>query len=264
MTNIEYLEHEAIDAALKSDFKKAIEVNKKILVLDKNNLTAHLRLGFSYLQMRNFEDAAKNYQKALKLQPGNKVATENLERLKILLSKNSKRKKQLNIVLDPNLFLEIQGRTKSVSLVNLGQKNTLAQLTTGQPCTLTVKKRKVEVRSLASEYIGSLPDDLSRRLLLFLKGKSKYDVFIKEVNVSRIVVFIKEISRGKSFSAYLSFPTNMQAQIAEMGHEKEGDDDKEAEEPSEIDLEKLAEHLTTEEKDYLPYHNEDNDDDNDD
>ncbi len=263
-TDIECLEKGAIDAAVNNDFEEAIELNKKILRIEKDNLTANLRLGFSYLQVRRFAESQKYYQKALKLQPGNKVASENLERLKILQSKNSIKNKKFAIIINPNLFLEIQGRTKSVALVNLGQKNILASLSIGQSAQLTAKKRKVEVRSATNEYLGSLPDDLSRRLLLFLKGKSKYEVYVKEASRNKLVVFIKEISRGKAFVSYLSFPTDIQSQISEMGHEKETDEEKDNDELPEVDLEKLAEHLTTEDKEYLPYHPEENDDDPDD
>ena len=156
--------------------------------------------------------------------------------------------------MNPNLFLEIPGKTKSVGLVNLGQKNILAQLSVGQEVVQKIKKRKVEVRTKENEYIGSLPDDLSRRLLVFLKAKSKYGVFIKEASLSRITVFIREDKKGKKVQHYLSFPQNIQSQIAEMQSEKENND--EPEEVAAVDIEKLAETLSTEEKDYLPYQSE--------
>lgn len=249
--NIEILENQAVNAAINFNWQLAIDLNKKIIKLDKKNLAALLRLGFAFIQLQKFDEALKYYQKALKIQPNNNVAKENLERIKVLQSKTSKKSKKSAIYLDPNLFLEVSGKTKSVALVNLGQKNILAQQTVGQEAFLKFKKRKVEVRTKENEYIGSLPDDLSRRLLVFLKAKSKYRVFIKESSLSRVTVFIREEKKGKKVQQYLSFPQNIQSQIEEMQAEKESDEEAEVEVG--VDLEKLAETLTTEEKDYLPY-----------
>ncbi len=257
--NIEKMENHAVNAAINFNWQLAINLNKKIIKLDKKNLSALLRLGFASIQLQKFEEALKFYRKALKIQPSNNVAKENLERIKVLQSKTSKKNRKSAIYLDPNLFLEVSGKTKSVSLVNLGQKNILAQLTVGQQVFLKYKKRKVEVRTRDNEYIGSLPDDLSRRLLVFLKAKSKYSVFIKESSLNRVTVFIREEKKGKKVQQYLSFPQNIQSQIEQIKAQKE--EDEETEMTAEVDLEKLAETLASEEKDYLPYQPEPEDED---
>lgn len=251
MENIDQLEHLAVDAAVRFDWKIAIDLNKKIITLDKKNPAAHLRLAFAFLQTQKYEEAKKIYRKALKIQPSSNVAKENLERIKVLQNKGSRKSKKVEIFLDPNLFLETSGKTKSVVLVNLGQKNALAHLSIGQEVFLKPKKRKVEVRTVYNEYIGSLPDDLSRRLLVFLKAKSVYRIYIKEANLAKVTVFISEAKKGRRVQQYLSFPQNIQSQIQEMGAEKEGDD--EEVEGSVVDIEKLAESLPSEEKEYLPY-----------
>ena len=254
MENLEQLENQAIEAAVNFNWQQAVSLNEKIIRLDKKNLSAFLRLGFATSQNQKFSEAIKYYKKALKIQPSNNIARENIERLKVLQNKSTKKSKKTPMYLDPNLFLESTGKTKSVSLVNLGQKNILAQLTTGEEVDLKFKKRKVELRTNDNEYIGSLPDDLSRRLLVFLKAKSKYKVYVKEANLSKVTVFIREELKGKKVQHYMSFPQNIQSQIGQMQSEKENEDESEVE--GEVDLEKLAENLTTEEKEYLPYHPE--------
>ncbi|OGK09801.1 hypothetical protein A2767_03450 [Candidatus Roizmanbacteria bacterium RIFCSPHIGHO2_01_FULL_35_10] len=254
MENIEKLENQAIDAAVNFKWQEAIDLNEKIIKLDKKNLPAYLRLGFATSQNQKFTEAIKYYKKALKIQPSNNIAKENIERLKVLQNKSTKKSKKTPMYLDPNLFLESTGKTKSVVLVNLGQKNVLAQLTVGEEVELKFKKRKVEIRTTENEYIGSLPDDLSRRLLVFLKAKSKYRVFVKEANLNKVTVFIREETKGKKVQHYMSFPQNIQSQIGQMQAEKENEDEGEVE--GAVDLEKLAENLTAEEKEYLPYHPE--------
>lgn len=256
MNEADILEQKAIDAALHSAWEEAIKINKKILTIDKKNLAALLRLGFAQLQSSNFKEAKKYYQKALKIQPSNLMAKENLDRLKILQSRGSKKAKSTSILLDPNLFLEITGKTKTIILVNLGQKNLLASLSVGQEVFLKAKKRKVEVRTKSDDYVGSLPDDISRRLLLFLKAGSEYRVFIKEASLNRVMVFIREERKGKKVLHYLSFPQNSQSNMKQMVSDDRGEEDQE--EIAENELEKLAEALASEDKDYLPYdHNQD-------
>ncbi len=257
MINIELLEQQAINAAINAQWQNAISLNEEIISQDKENVDAYLRLGFAYLQINKIKEAKKYYNKALKLQPGNQIAFQHLERIKILETRTRAGHKAIKkgFSLDPNVFLEMPGKTKSVSLVNLGQKDILARLTIGQEVILKVKKRRIEIRTKSEEYIGSLPDDISKRLIIFIKAGSKYMAFIKEVNLNRIVVFLKEDRKGRKVLRYTSFPQRIQSRVGEFPPE-EGKETEE-EEVSENDLYKLAEDLTSEDKFYVPpFHEE--------
>jgi len=256
MDDLQTLDQQAIDAAISTQWKDAIELNKKILKLNKKNVDANLRIAFAYLQTNKIADAKKYYRIGLKLQPGNRSISENLERIKVLESRKNKVYRDKTVNLDPNLFLETPGKTRSIVLVNPGQKNTLAQLTIGQEVSLTTKKRKIEIRSKGKDYIGSLPDDISKRLTIFIKAGSEFSVYIKEANLNKVIVFIREERKGKKVMKYTSFPTNMQSKLTEMSKEDESGGNEEDLEPSEMDLEKLAEALAADEKEYLPYDHE--------
>ncbi len=249
MNEVDILEQQAVDAAMNAHWKEAVEFNKKISRLDKNNLGAQLRLGYAYIQMSKLKEAKTSYRKVLRLQKGNQIAEENLERIKILELRGSKKIPKKEVRLDPNLFLELPGKTKSSTLVNLGQKNTMAHLVIGQQVYLKPKRRKMEIRTEANDYIGALPDDLSRRLLLFIKAGSQYSTFIKDVSLSRIVVFIREDKRGKKVMRYTSFPRNISVDISKVSSQEGGPDEEGDEDVLESDLEKLAETLSSDEKD---------------
>ena len=254
MTEIEIMEQDAINAAIAYRWSDAIKLNKKILSLNKKNLSALLRLAFAYMRLDDLDHARKYYRQVLKIQPINSVAIENLERIKILQNKKIKNQKKTKVMFNPELFLESAGKTKSVKLVNLGQKNVLAQLLVGQEVVLKTKKRKVEVRTkYDDEYIGSLPDDLSKRLRLFIKAKSQYSAFIKENSLNNLIVFIREDSKGKKVANYISFPLDLSKNINEIQKEESLVDEETTEDSLELDIEKIAESLTTEEKDALPY-----------
>ncbi len=254
MNIVKQLEEQAVDAAINYKWDKAIEINNELLRVDPENLGAYLRLGYIYLQSRKLNDAKKSYQKALNIQPASQIAKENLERIEILEEKKSKKTKREKISLNPNLFFDITGKTKTAELVNLGQKDILAQLIIGQQVFLKSKKRKIEIRAKNNEYIGSLPDDLSKRLDLFIKAGSHYDTYIKEASLSRVTIFINEKKKGKKVMKFVSFPQNMQAHLPDIttSHEDQKENEDE-EESSEIDIERLAESLMNEEKDYLPF-----------
>jgi len=253
MENIDVLEQQAIDKAIAGLWQEAIILNKKIIKIDKNNIDAYLRLGFANVQINNILEAKKYYKKSLKLQPSNNVAKEYLERIKILDKKTSKKNKDSKLSLDPNLFLEITGKTRSFVLVNLGQKNTLAHLTIGLKVNLHVRKRKIEFRDINNDYIGSLPDDISKRLVIFITANSKFSAYIKEASLNRVVIFLREEKKGKKVQRFSSFPQNIQSNLNEMAANEENNDDDDF---NEGDLEKLAENLPSEEKDYLPYNTE--------
>jgi hypothetical protein len=251
------LEQKAIDSAISLQWDNAIQLNEKIISLDKKNIEAYLRLGYAYLQKLNLKKAQKNYKKALRIQPSNHMARMNLERISILQKKTgSKNKNNVLVSLNPNLFLENPGKTKSVFLINLGQKNILVHLMIGQEVIIKPKRRKIEIRTKNGDYIGSLPDDLSKRLLIFIKACSTYSVHIKDIGTNKVVIFIKEEKKGKKVTKYMSFPNNTNAQLNQVIHE---DDSKEGDEHeiSEHDIDHLAESLTSEDKDYLPFQTED-------
>ncbi len=251
MEDLLILEKQAVEAAINSNWLICINVNKKIIKIDKENIDAYLRLGFAYFQSNDLKNATKIYKKLLKLQPNNLTAKENLEKIKVLKEKNLSQKNS-SIILKPDIFMDVPGKTKTVQLVKYGQKIVLAKLSIGQEVYLISKKRRVEVRTKEKEYIGCLPDDLSKRLSLFIKAGSIFQVLIKEAGLKSVNVFIKEIKRGRQVKKYAAFPLNISANIKNIKEDssEENDVDEENEEISLYELEKLADNLGEEKEEY--------------
>lgn len=264
--NIYQLEQQAIDAAIERRFADAIKLNNAILKEDSHNLGALLRLGFAKLQNGDLAGAKKAYKAVLGQQSENVIAQENLERIEILQQKKGSPTTPAKVREDkfnPNLFLEIPGKTKSSVLVNLGQKEVLAHLTIGDQLELKVRRRKLEVRA-DGEYVGSLADDLSKRLYVLIKGGSEYSCFIKEISMSRVVVFIREEKKSRRLARFTSFPRNIQSNLSlieraseraiseedmNLAAERVDDDMEDEEEITEDELERMAENLGNEDKD---------------
>lgn len=246
----EFIVDEAIDAAIHQNWELAIEKNKAILKIKKEDIDTFLRLGFAYLQINSLEEAKKYYKKALKLQPQHQVARENYERITILEKKGGKKVNKSSTMLDPNIFLDIPGKTKNISLVNVGQKQSVAQVSIGEEVFLKPKSHRIEFRTHSDAYLGSLPDDISKRILYFLKAKSEYHAYVKEASLNRVVVFIRETVLGKKVNHLASFPTQKNQPYNTPIDQVEKDEAQaEAEEPEEpTEFEKILNDLGEVEK----------------
>lgn len=255
MKDFSNIEEQAINCAMNGQWTEAVRLNESIIKIDKKNIEAYLRLGFANLQINKIKKAKEYYLQALKIQPNNGFVKKNLDRIKILESK--KLISSNTTPLDPLLFVDIPGKTKTVSLVNCGPKSVLAKLTVGQKVFLIVKKRRVEIRTEEKEYAGCLPDDLSKRLAIFIKNGGVFSVYIKETSLKMINVLIKEEKKGAKMMKFVAFPSDLSVNLSRM-ESSSGEEisDDEAEEISLLDLEKLAENLNNEEKEYLPFDQE--------
>jgi tetratricopeptide (TPR) repeat protein len=241
----------AVDEAVKGNWKEAIKLNEEILKINEESIDPYLRIGYAHMQLNEYNEAKEYYLKAIKIQSGNQIAKNNLEKIKILTDKNakpSKNKALKDIKIDPNLFLNVLGKTKILNLVNIGHIEVLVQLTIGEEVFMKEKKRRIEVRTKDNEYIGAFPDDLSKRIIFFLKNKSEYTIYVKEATKNYVEVFIKEIKKGKKVAKYISFPKDVQDNMKLMVESEEANVEETDEEAVPvIDLEKLAEEIAEKE-----------------
>lgn len=205
---IENLHKQAVDAAITSNWDKSIQLNLKIVAMNPEYLDAYLGLGFAYMQLSKYKESKKYYQEAVRIDPNNVIARNNLEKLGILSKSGSKTSNDLPV--DPNIFMNLRGKTKVVSLLNVGKPDVLVKLSIGEKVELRIKKRRIEVRNEEDEYVGALPDDISKRLIFFLEGKSIFNTFVKAATKNTVDVFIREEKKGRKVKNFVSFPENIQ------------------------------------------------------
>ncbi|MBI2612137.1 tetratricopeptide repeat protein [Candidatus Gottesmanbacteria bacterium] len=196
----------AINAALLCNWKDAEIINEKILRQNPKNTEALNRLAYSLLQQGKIEDAKRAYKKVIRIDKYNNIAQKNLQKLGNLKRIDRKANGQ-EVIINPNLFLEEPGKTRSVSLINVAPFSVLSSLTIGQEVFLSPKRFSIEVRDRQRRYIGGLPDDLSFRLLRFLKEGNTYRTIVKSITKNASSVFLKEIKRMGKFKNQPSFIT---------------------------------------------------------
>jgi tetratricopeptide (TPR) repeat protein len=258
LDQIKQIQEQALAAAVKGQWTQAIEKNKELIAANPKDITSFLRLGYAYLQSGNLTEAKKAYNRALEIQPVNQIARNNLDKIKIIGSDKGTIDASTSQI-DPNLFLNVIGKTKVVELLNIGLPPIVARLKVGEEVYCKVKKRRLEIRDKDNNYIGAFPDDISKRLIYFMDEGSTYAIYVKDANKSTVSVFVKEIKKGKTVHRYTSFPKNIQDDLKlmhqdefEEGSEKEHDsEDEETETENDkeapVDIEALAEEAPTHE-----------------
>lgn len=198
------LENQAVKAALAQNWEKAAEINKKIIKENSENIPALNRLARCHWELGDIEQALKTYKKVLKIDNFNPIANKNFTRL----SKGGKIKKSLNKKIIPffsKIFLEEPGKTKVVSLMRLAEPDVLGKLNNGDRITMVAKKRLVSIQDEEGNYLGTIPEDLSLKLIRFMNGGNQYDVFVKNIDHQTLQIFIRETSRGKKYNDVSSF-----------------------------------------------------------
>lgn len=196
------LAQKAIDLALAGCWDEVIKINEELLLLYPDDTDIMNRLAKAYFEFGNIKKARLTLGKVLKLSPTDPIANRNLTKWKgVLASKKISRAK--NQAID---FIEEPGKTKIVTLLNLGDKNVIGSHSAGDEVKITPHAHRVCVITTDGKYVGRLPDDLAARLIRLTKAGNTYDVFIKSIDSVCIKVFIRETFKNKQMSNIQSFP----------------------------------------------------------
>lgn len=199
---IKDIKQEAIKAAVNNNWPLAIQHNLAIISENPDDVAALNRLGIAYSMSQKNTDAMKTFQQAIKLDPRNQIAKNNIDRLKI-----NKTSGLMNHSLQSTVsFIEEPGKSKVIPLVNQGEPKVFSTLTIGENAELVASKYKIKVISNSKQFIGYLPDNIAHRLIELLKAGYKYKTTIKSVNPKLPCVFIQEIHNSKKLKGAPSFP----------------------------------------------------------
>ncbi len=200
MKNLSPLTKKAIDAAHQQNWTQAIEINEEILEEKPQEIGALNRLALARMQLGHVQIAEKVLKKVLKIDRHNKIAQKNLKRVQ------NKEKGQAAQIEQRSSYIVEPGKAKIIELTRLTDKNSLKKLAVGQACTLDPKKAYVSVNAKDDQYIGTLPRDISERLIKLIKTGNTYACQIHSIEENRLKVHIKEASVTSENKGILSFP----------------------------------------------------------
>jgi tetratricopeptide (TPR) repeat protein len=194
---------QAVKLAMDNKWEEAVEVNRSIIALFTGDVDAYNRLGKSLTELGRYTEARDAYQKALDLDPMNRIAEKNLSRLANVSAE------ALDVThkqLEPRLFIEETGKTGVTSLVQLGDKEAVSRMAAGDEVYLEADGRALVVKNPRGEYLGKVEPRLSQRLIDLMNGGNKYAAGVISLSESQLTILIREMERHPSQSGRVSFP----------------------------------------------------------
>src|SRR4030042_3387128 len=193
----------SINLALSGNWAEAVKVNLAIISDDPEDTDAINRLARAYWELGKIGEAREATKRVLKIDPVNPIALKCIEKWKSAGSHGV----HFANTASTETFLEEPGKTKLVTLFNLGDSKIFANLDPGEEVKLFSHAHKVSINTLDGKYIGRIPDDLAARLRNLIKGGNKYQVLLKSVDPKEIKVFIRDLEKGPKAPDIPSFPT---------------------------------------------------------
>jgi len=194
------IRRQAIQAAKIGDWQAAIDHNQQFLTQYPDDTSALNRLGIAYAQIKDLAKAKKAFKASLELDKANNIARKHLDKL------------QNNQVVNAPAFIKQQfieepGKTKTVELHRLANKQALTPLKVGDSCELKLKNRYISV-NVDGVYAGALPEDISFRLAKLIQDGNEYECFVRSCDGKSCFVFLKEVKQSPLNINVQSFPGN--------------------------------------------------------
>jgi tetratricopeptide (TPR) repeat protein len=199
------LAQKAIAEALRGNWQNALKINIDILNQEPRDIDALNRSARAYAELGEIEKARDCAQKVLEIDPLNKIAAKSLIKWEGLFKTDGMIENH-KVSISGSTFLEESGKTKIVSLVNLGDREVLTKLDCGEKVLLIPHNHSISVTTQNSRYIGKLPDDLAIRLINFIRSGNEYQAYIKGAEIQSVKIFIKETKRAENLKNIPSFP----------------------------------------------------------
>jgi hypothetical protein len=203
------LEQEAIRMALEGRWEEAERLNRLLLDRVPGDVEALNRLGKALLELRHYDEAHAAYGRALELDPFNRIARKNRERLVSLLQ--TEREQSLAEAAErehirPDLFISESGKSAVVPLHGLAEPRVLQRLSRGEIVRLEASGHTVLVKTEDGVTLGRLDPRIGRRLAEFIEIGNHYAAAIADVDQDGIKVFVRETYQHPRLIGRLSFP----------------------------------------------------------
>ena len=240
------LAEQAIAQAAAAQWADAAETNRKLLELGAD-AEAENRLAKALWELGELASAREHYQTALSLDPTNRIAERNIDRLKVLLvAAGEKTVPALEGSKAPvSIFVEETGKTGFAYLTDLADPRQLAQVNPGDSVELTPEGSRLVAISNGVR-IGVVEPRVAARLLKLMADGNKYSAGVTSLGDKDVRIIIREIYQDPRNYGKVSFPTAAKSTDLrpytkgtlvreEMELEEDLEDDEEDEEIEDLD-----------------------------
>ena len=165
---------QAIAHASAAEWAEAAETNRKIIEMGPD-AEAENRLAKAHWELGELANAREHYQTALALDPTNRIAERNIDRLRVLLVDAGEKtvKAQDGSKAPVSIFVEETGKTGFAFLTDLPDPRKLAQVNPGDAVELTPEGNRLIATSNGMR-IGVVEPRVAARLLKLMADGNKY------------------------------------------------------------------------------------------
>ena len=197
----------AIAKATAAQWSEAAEVNRRLLELAPDS-EAENRLAKALWELGDLAQAREHYQKALALDPTNRIAERNIDRLKVLLVEAGSKTvpAQQGSKAPVSIFVEETGKTGFAHLTNLARPGELAQVNPGDSVELTPEGNRLIAIS-NGRRIGVVEPRVAARLLKLMADGNKYLAGVTALGDRDVRLIIREVYEDPRNYGKVSFPT---------------------------------------------------------
>jgi tetratricopeptide (TPR) repeat protein len=201
------LAEQAIASAAAGKWSEAADINRKLLELGPE-ADAENRLAKALWELGELGSAREHYQAALALDPTNRIAERNIDRLKTLLVAAGEKTvpAQDGSKAPVRIFVEETGKTGFAHLLDLPDAKKLAQVNPGDTVELTPEKNRLIAFSNGMR-IGVVEPRVAARLLKLIADGNKYLAGVTSLGAQDVRIIIREIYQDPRNYGKVSFPT---------------------------------------------------------
>ena len=208
------LVEQAIAAATQAEWETAADINKRILELGPDS-EAENRLARAYWEMGELATAREHYQSALAIDPTNRIAERNINRLRMLMAEAGKKTvpAQAGSKAPVSIFVEETGKTGFAHLVDLADPKQLAQVNPGDAVEMSSDGPRLKAKSNGT-HIGYVEPRVAARLLKLIADGNKYTAGVTSIGERDVRIIIRETYQDPANYGKVSFPTA--AKVSDM------------------------------------------------
>jgi tetratricopeptide (TPR) repeat protein len=201
------LADQAIALAAAGKWSEAVDTNRKILELGPD-AEAENRLAKGLWELGELGEARERYQVALALDPTNRIAERNIERLRVLMSEAGEKTAapEKSEKAPVAIFVEETGKTGFAMLMDLAAPRTLAHVNPGDAVELVPEGNRLFAVANGTR-IGIVEPRVAARLLKLLADGNKYAAGITSLGDRDVRIVIREIFQDPRNYGKVSFPT---------------------------------------------------------
>ncbi len=201
------LADQAISQAAAAQWGDAADTNRKLLELAAD-AEAENRLAKALWELGELAAAREHYQTALALDPTNRIAERNIDRLKVLLVTAGEKTvpAREGSKAPISIFVEETGKTGFAYLTDLAHPRELAQVNPGDNVEMTPEGNRLIATSNGIR-IGVVEPRVAARLLKLMADGNKYAAGVTSLGDKDVRIIIREIFQDPKNYGKVSFPT---------------------------------------------------------